>query len=192
MLKPKPKEHICPACGKSTKRIHGYRMQTIKDLPFQLKHCCLILRKRRYVCSCGKRFYEDYTFLPRYLQHTAQLTAFIASALHENRSVVSIVQILWRNGFTRFVKIPDIPNSARRFGNGFWLQNNLEPQRLRHMQPPTATGAGRFWIHSSIPTSPMGQPKDLIIRSKYWNGCLMVSGISNIPGPASWSICIHY
>ena len=34
MLETKPNEHICPVCGKITKRIHDYKMQTIKDLPF--------------------------------------------------------------------------------------------------------------------------------------------------------------
>ncbi|SFO26652.1 zinc-finger of transposase IS204/IS1001/IS1096/IS1165, partial [Anaerocolumna aminovalerica] len=38
-----PKPHICPCCGNSTKRIHDYRMQKIKDLPFQLKNTYLVL-----------------------------------------------------------------------------------------------------------------------------------------------------
>lgn len=86
-IETKPKEHICPACGLKTKRIHDYRFQTIKDLPFQMKHCFLVLRKRRYVCSCGKRFLENYTFLPRYFQRTSRLTKFIASALHSTTSI---------------------------------------------------------------------------------------------------------
>ena len=93
LLETTPKEHICPVCGKPTKRIHDYRTQTIKDLPFQLKHCYLVLRKRRYLCSCGKRFYENYSFLPRYFQRTSRLTAFIADALHDTRSVLSIAQM---------------------------------------------------------------------------------------------------
>lgn len=93
MLETRPKEHTCPACGGLTKRIHDYRMQTIKDLPFQMKHCYLILRKRRYVCSCGKRFYEDYTFIPRYLQRTSRLTAFIADSLHDTRSISSVAKM---------------------------------------------------------------------------------------------------
>ena len=44
------KEQICPCCGATTKRIHDYRNQTIKDLPLQEKNCYLILRKRRYRC----------------------------------------------------------------------------------------------------------------------------------------------
>lgn len=57
-----PKEHICPVCGAKTSNIHDYRGQTIKDLPFQLKHTCLVLRKRRYVCSCGESFMSLVTF----------------------------------------------------------------------------------------------------------------------------------
>ena len=93
MLETKPTEHTCPACGQLTKRVHDYRMQTIKDLPFQMKHCYLFLRKRRYVCSCGKRFYENYSFLPRYFQRTSRLTAFIADALHDTRSITSVAKM---------------------------------------------------------------------------------------------------
>ena len=89
MLEIKPKEHICPACGKPTKRIHDYRMQTIKDLPFQLKHCYLVLRKRRYSCSC-ERFYKNYSFLPKYFQRTTWMTSFIAIALHDICSITSV------------------------------------------------------------------------------------------------------
>lgn len=91
-LETKPKEHICPSCGAVTKHVHDYRMQTIKDLPFQLKHCYLLLKKRRYACSCGKRFYENYSFLPKYFHRTSRLTAFIATALHDTSSVSSIAK----------------------------------------------------------------------------------------------------
>ena len=93
VLETKPKEHICPVCGSITKRTHDYRMQTIKDLPLQLKHCYLVLRKRRYACSCGKRFYENYSFLPRYFQRTQRLTTFIADALHDTRSISSVAKM---------------------------------------------------------------------------------------------------
>ena len=52
-----------------------------------MKHCYLILRNRRYVCSCGKRFYETYSFLPRYFHRTSRLTACIASSLHDSQSI---------------------------------------------------------------------------------------------------------
>ena len=93
LLETNPKEHSCPACGLLTKRVHDYRMQTIKDLPFQMKHCYLVLRKRRYICLYGKRFYENYSFLPRYFQRTSRLTAFIADALHDTRSISSVAKM---------------------------------------------------------------------------------------------------
>lgn len=89
-IETKPSEHICPCCGLSTRRTHDYRYQRIKDLPFQLKHCYLILKKRRYVCSCGKKFYENYSFLPRYQQRTKRLSY---SIINELRDTVSIKHV---------------------------------------------------------------------------------------------------
>ena len=89
-LETKPKEHFCPCCGQATKRIHDYRMQVIKDLPLQMKHCYLVLRKRRYVCSCGKRFFEKYSFLPKYFHRTSRLTYAIADAFRTTASILDI------------------------------------------------------------------------------------------------------
>ena len=89
-LETKPTEQICPCCKNPTKQIHDYRYQTIKDLPLQEKNCYLVLKKRRYRCSCGKRFLETYSFLPRYFQRTTRLTAFIASKLHDTTNLSSV------------------------------------------------------------------------------------------------------
>ena len=83
-LQTTPKEQKCPNCGLSTKRIHDYRTQTIKDLPFQEKDCYLVLKKRRYRCSCGKRFLEKYDFLARYQQRSIRLTHAIANKLRDS------------------------------------------------------------------------------------------------------------
>ena len=65
-----PSHPCCPACGATVSRIHDYRRQPIKDLPFRNKSIRLILNKRRYRCKCGKRFFEKYSFLPRYHRMT--------------------------------------------------------------------------------------------------------------------------
>ena len=91
-LETKPTEQVCPCCKQITKRVHDYRMQTIKDLPLQMKHCYLVLRKRRYVCSCGKRFFENYSFLPKYFHHTSRLTYAIAYALRSTESIFDIAK----------------------------------------------------------------------------------------------------
>lgn len=92
-LETKPTLHFCPQCGKSTKRVHDYRLQKIKDLPFQLKDCFLILRKRRYICPfCGKRFSEHYDFVAPYQQRTKRLSFEIINQLRETVSIKHVAK----------------------------------------------------------------------------------------------------
>jgi len=82
----------CPCCHQQTKQIHDYRYQKIKDLPMQFKDCYLVLRKRRYRCKCGKRFYEKYPFLARYQQRTTRLTKYIANDLRKSISINAVAE----------------------------------------------------------------------------------------------------
>ena len=80
------KPHRCPSCSATTNTIHDYREQIIKDIPAFGKRVFIHLKKRRYRCSCGKRFPEKNTFLPRYHRMTNRLSAFI---LHKLKDEVS-------------------------------------------------------------------------------------------------------
>ena len=84
--------HVCPCCGAVTDRVHDYRMQVIKDVPMA-RDTFLHLRKRRYRCDCGKRFFEKNTFLPRYYRVTSRLVAEIIFAF---KKVVSASVYLGR------------------------------------------------------------------------------------------------
>jgi transposase len=87
------KTHTCPCCGNQTDCIHDYRLQTIKDLPAFDKPTVLILRKRRYRCPhCGKRFFEDNPFLPRYYRMTKRLIEGILLRLTDVRSFSSVAK----------------------------------------------------------------------------------------------------
>ena len=87
------KEHKCHGCGKKTNSIHDYRTQKIKDIPAFGKIVEIILRKRRYQCGhCGKRFYEDNTFLPRYYRMTNRLVGFVLEKLTDERSFTSVAR----------------------------------------------------------------------------------------------------
>lgn len=66
----------------------------IKNLPFQLKHTYLVLRKRHYRCSCGKNFYETYDFLSRYQQRTRRLSFKAIELLHNSINLISIAEQL--------------------------------------------------------------------------------------------------
>ena len=67
-----------PARWTLTDCVHDYRMQTIKDVPLA-RTTFLHLRKRRYRCKCGKRFFEKNTFLGRYQRATKQAIAAVPS-----------------------------------------------------------------------------------------------------------------
>ena len=82
-------KHICPCCGAETDRVHDYRIQIVKDVPLA-RDTFLHLRKRRYRCDCGKRFFEKNTFLPRYYRVTSRLFAEIIFAF---KKVVSAKEI---------------------------------------------------------------------------------------------------
>ena len=58
-VEPERKEHVSPACGAVTSRVHDYRKQKLCDLDFREKKTSIHLRKWRYACACGKRFFEE-------------------------------------------------------------------------------------------------------------------------------------
>ena len=87
------KMHSCPCCGTETDTVHDYRWQDINDLSAFGKPTVIRLHKRRYRCpNCGKRFFEDNSFLPRYYRTTTRLSAYIIDKLRDVRSYTSIAR----------------------------------------------------------------------------------------------------
>lgn len=77
------RKHYCPACGAPTDCVHDYRIQRVKDIPLGRK-TLLYLRKRRYRYACGKRFFEQNSFLLRYYYRvSSRLVAAIISAFRK-------------------------------------------------------------------------------------------------------------
>lgn len=86
-------KHTCPCCGNVTDTIHDYRKQSIKDISAFGKSVTIVLRKRRYLCkSCGKRFPESNSFLPKYHRMTNRLSAFVIDKLRDERSFTSVAK----------------------------------------------------------------------------------------------------
>lgn len=76
------KPHRCPQCNQFTDKVHDYRLQRVKDLPFRGKPLIWLYEKRRYACPhCHKRFAEPTPHLPRYHRHTNRLVLAILSEL---------------------------------------------------------------------------------------------------------------
>lgn len=85
--------HECPRCRDLTDKVHDYRIQPIKGPPLGDKFILYHYRKRRYVCpSCGKRFYELNSFVPRYHRMSSSLISFILKEIRSTCSIKSIAQ----------------------------------------------------------------------------------------------------
>ena len=110
------RKHVCPCCGALTDRVHDYRMQIVKDIPMA-RDTFLHLRKRRYRCACGKRFFEKNTFLPRYYRVTSRLFAEIIFAF---KNVVSTKEIGCRFNVSSV--------TAMRYFNNFNKKLTLLPE----------------------------------------------------------------
>lgn len=72
------KTHCCPECGSETNRIHDYRLQKIKHLKWFERKTQLFYKRRRYVCSCGKRFPEKNSFVEHYQRSSIEWNQAIA------------------------------------------------------------------------------------------------------------------
>lgn len=90
----KRKLHTCPCCGNKTNSIHDYRQQVVKDISCFGKNTLLIFNKRRYRCSCGKRFFEDNSFLPKYYRMTSRLINAVLENLKSTHSFKSVAKLL--------------------------------------------------------------------------------------------------
>jgi transposase len=120
------RKHTCPCCGTVTDRVHDYRMQVIKDVPLA-RDTFLHLRKRRYRCDCGKRFFEINTFLPRYYRVTTRLVAEIMFAFKKTISakeigcrynVSSVTAMRYFNQFNqRLTMLPEVISLDEFKGN---------------------------------------------------------------------------
>ncbi len=92
MVEKPRKECVCPDCGSSTEHIHDYRIQKVSDLEAFGKKVMLIYRKRRYACSCGKRFFEENNLVGRYCRRTQRVFLAIISSLATVHSYSSVAK----------------------------------------------------------------------------------------------------
>ena len=80
----------CPQCGQKTDRVHDYRKQKIRDMSSFGRAVTLLLRKRRYACVCGKRFYEKNQWLEKYQRETKRTTLAILKECGTEASYTAI------------------------------------------------------------------------------------------------------
>ena len=87
------KEHLCPACGTATSRVHDYHKRTIRDLDLRGKRMTLHYRSRRYLCpECGKRFPEKCSLAGRYQRFTHRVAVKTVDLLRRRSSLKAVAE----------------------------------------------------------------------------------------------------
>lgn len=86
------KPHKCPSCGTTTNTIHDYRTQVVRDIPAFGMYVQIHLRKRRYRCSCGKRFAEKNPWLAKYRRNTPRMTQAVIEDLTDVCSYTKVAK----------------------------------------------------------------------------------------------------
>jgi len=72
------KVHKCPECGLETNKVHDYRLQKIKHLKLFERMTEIWYKRRRYACSCGKRFSEENLVVERYQRASIEWNQAVA------------------------------------------------------------------------------------------------------------------
>lgn len=89
----KRKIQQCPSCKYYTNHVHDYRIQKIQHIRIGKKVSYLILKKRRYCCPhCGKKFYEDYSFLQKYFRKSNTVFECVCQDLKKLKNIKTIAQ----------------------------------------------------------------------------------------------------
>ncbi|MFT9480558.1 ISL3 family transposase [Streptomyces sp. Mo3] len=78
---------VCPVCGASSRRVHGYHWRTVADVPADGRRVVVRVRVRRLVCptrGCRQTFREQMPgVLERYQRRTARLTRQVKAVVKE-------------------------------------------------------------------------------------------------------------
>lgn len=78
---------ICPVCGASSGRVHGYQLRTVADVPVNDRRVMVRVRVRRLVCptrGCRHTFREQVPgVLDRYQRRTTRLTRQVKAVVKE-------------------------------------------------------------------------------------------------------------
>ncbi|MEV0605334.1 transposase family protein, partial [Polymorphospora rubra] len=74
---------VCPVCGASSGRVHGFHLRTVADVPVDGRRVVVHVRVRRLVCptrGCRQTFREQMPgVLERYQRRTARLSRHVAA-----------------------------------------------------------------------------------------------------------------
>lgn len=140
-IKTKRKIQQCPSCKYLTNKIQDYRIQKIQHVTIGKKTTYLILNKRRYCCHhCGKKFYENYSFLQKYFRKSNTVFENVCEDL---KSLKNFKTIAKDNNIS-------IPTVVRYMHFNFYLSNKHDfdlPERIGIDEFKGNCGEEKYQLH---------------------------------------------
>ena len=140
-IKTKRKIQQCPSCKYLTNKIQDYRIQKIQHVTIGKKTTYLILNKRRYCCHhCGKKFYENYSFLQKYFRKSNTVFENVCEDL---KSLKNFKTIAKDNNIS-------IPTVVRYMHFNFYLSNKHDfdlPERIGVDEFKGNCGEEKYQLH---------------------------------------------
>ena len=110
----------------------NYRSQKIQHTKISSRNTVIFYRKRRYICGCGKRFYERNPFVERYQRQSNEFKKALGVELIHGKNFKDVA--------ARFNTSPT--TAMRRF-------DEIGTQFLKETQEPPADIAIDFRIQST-------------------------------------------
>jgi transposase len=110
---------VCPVCGASPGRVHGYQLRTVADVPVDGRRVVVRVRVRRLVCptrGCLQTFREQMPgVLERYQRRTARPTRQVKAVVRESAGrAASRLLVLLAAGLSRHTALRALPDRRRR------------------------------------------------------------------------------
>ena len=140
-IQTKRKIQQCPSCKYLTNKIQDYRIQKIQHVTIGKKTTYLILNKRRYCCHhCGKKFYENYSFLQKYFRKSNTVFENVCEDL---KSLKNFKTIAKDNNIS-------IPTVVRYMHFNFYLSNKHDfdlPERIGIDEFKGNCGEEKYQLH---------------------------------------------
>ena len=113
------KPHECPACGERTHKIHDYRIHKIKHLKWFERLSVLFYKRRRYACTCGKRFSEVSPFVDKYQRYSKEWNRVVRIRSVKARTFKEAEEVLGTSSSTVIRRFKDVAKSQMVTGVGY-------------------------------------------------------------------------
>jgi hypothetical protein len=188
---------VCPVCGASSGRVHGYHWRTVADVPVDGRRVVVRVRVRRLVCptrGCRHTFREQVPgVLERYQRRTTRLASQVKAVVKElaGRAGARLLAIL-AVGLSRHTALRAllrIPLPTGRVPRVIGVDDFA--LRRRHRPTRSRTGSSRAAPSTYLISTPSPGAHSLIVVPIHARGVAVAAGAGQRAGRLGHSCMVR-